>query len=86
MSYRRWTLAIAVFLGIEMAIFFGLAWYGRPGAYNLLAVLAPVPLPAFLLFGGVRARVAAAGVLTMLIWPAGVMAEMLAHRFGSCLY
>lgn len=85
-SYRLWVAAIAVFVAIEVAMFFGLAWYSRPGPYNLLVVLAPVPLLAVVLFRGARARITAGAILTVLIWPAGAAAEMLAHLFGSCLY
>ncbi|MES2441593.1 MAG: hypothetical protein V4574_02085 [Pseudomonadota bacterium] len=76
--------AVAIVVVAEVALAF-LAAHGRPMAFNLLYALIPPLAVAILFYRGPGGWALAAGMLALLIFPAWVGAELLAHAMGTCL-
>jgi hypothetical protein len=77
---------LAAYFVFQMAMMFGLAFFSPLGPHNGLILLMPIPVVALLLFPGAAARTAAVAALVLLIWPAGIAADLVAHLLGGCLY
>ncbi|MCX8477931.1 MAG: hypothetical protein MT490_19250 [Sphingomonas sp.] len=85
-SAKRIAAAVGVFLAIEISINFALAFHGTRGPQNALFWLVPVLPIAWLFFHSIGVRLGMAIALALLVFPAAIVSELLAHLFGACLY
>lgn len=85
-DHRKAAAAFAAFFAVEIAIWFAVACYGTFGPHNLVYLLVPIPLVVLPFFRDAASRLFAAAALFLLIWPAGIAAETVAHLLGGCLY